>query len=504
MEHPRANHRKTPAPLGGPDSNIKAGRYRLPRSFTERLKSRLEEKIERLDPSRGGIHSQTTWGKAWDEIFEYLWREGATTSPRVIIEPPHADEPPHYSLRLFQQVNSLRSDGGPTTIGGYARGVSLDPAEAVSKVIGEFLERYPLTIYRRKDLLFGSVSHLMAARKHFLNPCLLAGFAEWQKTEFPHFHYDEESIFGWIECENLTEGKRMLAPAQLIFWNYSMNSEPREPLLRQPTTSGAGGHFTTAEATASAIYELIQRDGFLVAWLNKITPPRIDHQNSQNGELKKLIRLLEEYEYQVVFVNTRFDLPVPSCFAVLIEHSTEGSRAYLGGGTDANIERAMIRALTESISIHHWIKERSRQFVLPESYRPFRDARIGPDERAKIWSHPKMFPELSWFISGRSQSIEEAQGSFPRSFSSPEKELEALLALFRELGPEYSVIRYETRHPLLRHLGYHSVKAVIPALIPFYLREIYASLGARRLQEVPETMGLSRSHDWNPLPHPFP
>jgi hypothetical protein len=72
------------------------------------------------------------------------------------------------------------------------------------------------------------------------------------------------------------------------------------------------------------------------------------------------------------------------------------------------------------------------------------------------------------------------------------------------LGKGYEIFYYQARHKILDDLGYFSVQAIVPALVPLYLREVYAPLGAKRLNEVPEKLGFKPAEKWNPWPHPFP
>jgi len=48
------------------------------------------------------------------------------------------------------------------------------------------------------------------------------------------------------------------------------------------------------------------------------------------------------------------------------------------------------------------------------------------------------------------------------------------------------------------------VKAIVPQMVPFYLNETFAPLGAARLREVPQKLGYQSTRSINPWPHPFP
>ncbi len=488
------------------ETSKQAGRFKSPHSQTDRLLTNMRQKIAEL-AGFDNLYSFQNSGylvpSQWQEIFNYLHDEGIITSPQVHFESFFHDEPKLYSLRLFSTPLSDLTDGKVPTAG-YSRGVSDDFEEALSKVIGELLERYPLTIYRKKDFIRSSYRVLKEKKRNPLDIFDLAGFADWQKELFPNRRFDDKSEFSWAEGVELLSGKQALIPAQLIFWNYNFEQEPVEPFLRQPITNGAAGHFTREEAILAGVYESIQRDAFLIHWLNKIAPPQISIDTVRNERLRTMINRLQRYGFEVVFLNTTLDLEVPSCVCVFIDKSGKGPKVGMGGGCGYDLVHAMMRSITEATGVYHWLRTYDKSFSLPVDYKPFRTRGIGHESRLFFWGNPDSFSKFEWLLSGPSQSFEVAACVYPTSFQNSVEELGHLKKVFRKFGKGYEIYVYEAQHKILESLGYHSVRTVVPALLPLYLEEVSAPLWARRLREVPQKMGYQRAHEPYPWPHPFP
>lgn len=442
---------------------------------------------------------------AWQWIINYLHEEGLIERPAVALERFFHDTPPVFSARLRAAFREDRSDGRKP-IRGYSHGVSFDFEEALSKAVGELLERYFLTLYKRENLIKASPRDLTGAGKNHLDIRNLAGFSNTQKKFYPRRQWTDKSILFWVEGAELLSNTPALLPAQLVFWNYKYLPGAGEPFLQESNTNGCAGHFTRTEAILEAIYENIQRDAFLIYWLNALAPPRISAETIENEELRKTLQDFSDYGLETVFLNTTLDCRVPSCIAVLLDHTGIGPKVSVGGGCSPNMERAMLRSLIEAFSVYYWVRtmaERKR-FTLGKNYKPFTSPSIDQEKRLLLWGNIKMFPKFKHFLGGRVQSFADTAGSFPPSFPSPDEELHAVLEVFQNLGEGYEVFIYEARHKVLESIGFHSVTTIIPKLIPLYLREADAPLGATRLKEVPTAMGHAPRKTPYPYPHPFP
>lgn len=487
------------------DAEKDASRYKKPQGLYEKLTLLLQKEIIGLTgaegmPSYQNLRSPTP--RHWRPVIDYLYQKGLIFYPDVQYDSPFNDEPKLYKLALRASSAKELTDGTEHPSDGfYCNGVSHDLEEALSKVIGELLERYSLSLYRDQDLIRASVRDLKKTKARFLNPFLADIFSEEQKKKFPKRRFDEESIFRWVEGQSLTVGERALIPAQMAFWNYKHAAE--EPVIYCPITNGAGGMFTLEEAILSGLYELIQRDAFFVFWFNKIAPPRIDQTSITNPEVRGLLADIQRYNLETEILNITSDLGVPSFLAIIIDRSGHGPAVSVGGGCGFNPVAAIRRALTEALGGRHWLRGRGPLYPsLPESYQPFSSALFIP-ERLLIWGNEKSISAIDFFLHGPHMSLEEiCKGEIKKE--TPKKELWILVESFAKRGEGYEIFYYEAKHPALKELGYHSVRVSVPALTPLYLNETCAPLGAERIKKACYLLGYTPAERVNQLPHPFP
>lgn len=375
-------------------------------------------------------------------------------------------------------------------------------AEAVlSKAIGEFLERYFLTLYHTRNLLFGSHKSLQKRGYQPIDFNTLAEFSQEQKDANSRFKWDEKRQFYWEKVMRGSTAAKIFIPAQFVYWNYISNE--LEPLLREPNTNGNGGMFTKEGAILSGLYELIQRDAFLIYWLNRLAPPKITAGSVQDKVFLSILEESKRYGFKIHCLNITSDIGAPS-FAVAVEDpSGTGPRFSVGGGCQANPVLALRRALEEAWAVYYGLRAQP-PYSLAESYQPFRDDSIGRRERLRLWANPEMSEKFLFILAGEERNLSEFQFSYPNGFISEKKELDYLVQKIENIGPGYEVYYYLAQHPILSQLGYNCARVIVPQFIPLYLNETMAPLDAKRLRGVPAKLGYKPADAFNPWPHPFP
>lgn len=332
---------------------------------------------------------------------------------------------------------------------------------------------------------------------------MVAGASSEQKNKFQKRNFNEESVFQWIDGRSLTAGVKAIIPAQLVFWNYRWAVD--EPRLQQPITNGAAGMFTLEEAILSGLYELIQRDSFLLFWLNKIAPPRIDIDSIKNEELTELVGRIRRYSFDIEILDITSDLKIPAFAAVLLDpHHAPAVSVAAGCGPDP--EKAILSSINEVLRVYHWIRnefEKEPPPPIPDFHEPFPES-FGRKERLTLWGNPLMRKHIEFLIKVPRVSLEKRLKEYHTMPFPPKEQLSCIKSDLKKHGDEYEIFFYESRHPVLKTLGYHSVKVIVPALLPLYLNETWAPLGGKRLREAVKKMGYAPAGKVNSLPHPFP
>lgn len=329
----------------------------------------------------------------------------------------------------------------------------------------------------------------------------LAGFSEGQKNENPNLLWTYDSVFWWEKGIQFSTGKQIYLPAQILFWNYLLDRESREPLLRESNTNGCAGMFTKEEAILAGLYELIQRDAFLIHWLNSRAPLRIDPATVPDDAFRQIHAAHERYGYKTYCFNITLDLDVPSFAVMLIDPSGKGPYLGIGAASSPSPIRALRKAIEEAHSVVYWART-IPSFNLPKGYLPFYDESVRQRNRVGLWGNSYMAKQIDFFLKGEVGEFSDYQFNYPEQFASPRVELDSLINRIEKMGNGYEVYVFTPSQSLLSRLGYMISRVVVPQFVPLYLNEVNAPLGAPRLSEVPRKLGW-KNCVLNTIPHPF-
>lgn len=437
-------------------------------------------------------------GYSWQVLLRYLERDGILKSSVNWRAKFFHDVPKFACCILSLADEKLKHLNGA--------GSRPDFETALSKAIGEVLERFFLAKGKgrdQKDLRRSTVDAFKKKRELYLPPDRLDQFMPDQRSSM-HKDYNEKTPFLWVPGKEYSLDKAVWIPAQMVSLQrfLSPNGE-REPVIREQNTNAAAGGFTLDETILSAVYEAIERDSFLVYWLNNQPPQRVNPETCPNEAFQRMLRQVRRYRFEPVFLKTTTDIGVPACVCVLIDRGNGGPRLSVGAGAGNDPAAILLSAMMESLTVQRSTSREFSEIPMPRIDEPFRDKTMSLGRRINLWRQPQMFPNIEAWLTGDEVDFSEAFPN-PRRFGSPKDELSYLANLLGALGPGYKIYYYEYQDPVLKRIGYHVVKVIIPELVHMYLTESDASIGAKRLRSAPVAMGYTPAEKPNPWPHPFP
>jgi thiazole/oxazole-forming peptide maturase SagD family component len=404
---------------------------------------------------------------------------------------------PIYYFDLEAEVQGHDTDGGHPGNTRFCRGCSDDYDVAVAKAVGECLERTTLLYYRQRSLVRSSPRALRARRLRFVDPRSLTVFSTWQTERRPELAFDDDTVFGWERVTSLHTSEEALAPAQAVYWNYSLGfADAPEPLLREQNTNGAGGHYTPEAAVLSGLLECVQRDSFFRKWLRREPAARIDASGVRRPNTVALLRSAREVGLEPMFLDYTSPIGVPTCLCVLVR--SDGGFPYASAGASSRLdgETALHDALIEAASVHHVLAPSEERVSLPERYEPFVDPTFPTLRRLLYWANPAHAAQLSLLHDGRTSIRTVADFCRrPAPAGDAAASLEIVSAALRRHG--HDAWYFLAKHPVLSELGYAVARVVVPGLLPMFCEQRNAPLGYGGLAERdPATLA--------PVPHPFP
>lgn len=388
--------------------------------------------------------------------------------------------------------------------------------KAFWKSLGESIERHiwiNTDNFYQKKIIFASHNQL---RKKALNIFSLAGFSDKQKKDIGILRFDGDSTFSWIRARSLISNKKTYCPVQLVSYYYTKQKvkTPREtkkaePLLRWTITTGAAVGRNLNEALVKGILEIIERDAFMITYLNKLVPPVYDlkHLSNTDYDIKRMLARLDRYFLDVYLIKLPTDFPVNVTLALIIDKRPSVGRPALsiGASSDFDLKTSILNALSECLASRVATIEvlKNNEYKLPETNK------FNKLDRMRYWAKTENIPKIDFILQGK-----EIKANLKRDINFYDvirneninryyrKKLNFLTKHFSKKN--YELIFTDLTHKEIKQFGLRCVQVVSPELQPMHLSEEIPYFGGRRLRDIPIKLGYKASSKLNKTPHPFP
>jgi ribosomal protein S12 methylthiotransferase accessory factor len=414
--------------------------------------------------------------------------------------PKFSDEPFVYKVTILP----IHAQSGGADF--FSRG------KAYWKALGETVERY---LWRNSDF---SYRHTLVKKsyseikKEAVNIFELAGFSNEQKKNIDILKFDENTVFGWIPARSITSGKKLWCPTQLVNAKYFREHVKKdgcenrnEPMLRWAVTTGLATGQSLEEALAKGILEVVERDAFMISYLNRLSPPIVDLENlaEQDSDLEKILKDFRRYNLEVRLLKLPTDFPVHVYLAMVIDRTGLGPALSAGASADFDLKTCLLDGLAEALSVRISQKNSFREETGPLE-------KLDRRGRLLWWTKEENLPKIDFFLQGIKVklNLKEETSIFSELVdkSSRRKYYARKLDLLKKYLQEKNceAVYADLTEPNIRKLGFHSVQVVIPELLPMHLDESIPYFGGKRLKEIPQKFGYKPAEKLNNVPHPFP
>ena len=393
----------------------------------------------------------------------------------------------------YMQV--LESESKSKIVGSGA-GLTWDVASGAA--LGECLERYSSAIIDPEDLILGSFEELRTNGLPACEPNSWALFDHSQNVPYPAFTM--QTRIAWREGWDLATGSHTYLPACLAYLSESPALKEFDSVVIGPAIStGCSCAVRQEDSLLAGLYELIERDAFMIAWRNRLPIPEVTIDDA--SDLYKIFSTRFSrpgLEYRIW--QTSLDLPVPSFFGMLIDHRESKTRMIVGGAANLDAERAVLKTLCELTQGLSWLD--SKTFKESAAELNIDDIHTFTD-RARFYAS-RWRPEAFSFL-------QTAHGLRPLS-SIPSVHVcasNALSAIVAEMSKrELRPLAVDLTTPDVKEAGFVVTRVMVPGLETMDGDHRLQMLGGRRWREVPITMGLVAAGTsiatLNPYPHPYP
>lgn len=378
--------------------------------------------------------------------------------------------------------------------GSCGKGVTEE--DAMLGAVGEAIERYcashtPLRRMRR-------------ARAADLDDAIpptefvLHSPSQYARKGFPFQPWRPEAEHLWINAMEFGSQQTVWVPAGLA--HLSQPGDQPQDFLCMSTSSGLAAGPNLVCALRNAALELLEREAFMITWLNRLDVPEIDFSGS-GGVIEEIRNAYRRWGTDVRAFNLATDMPVSAAMAVALDQTGKGPAAVVGLGCELDAQRALCRALFEICQVHEAFRRKCEHGAADHLNRYSDVSTL--EHHAAYFFRRDHFHELDFLLqTNRRVRIEELLSSTGRS---AQQDLELLHGGLNRAGCRFFFLDLTT--PDVLPYPFRVVRALITGIQPIHFGYGLERLGGNRLYELPSKIGFTQKPtsepSLNPCPHPL-
>lgn len=378
---------------------------------------------------------------------------------------------------------------------GRSSGCNFNVYESFMGTIGETIERYCPAFYNLSKMVRSNYKDLTCKA---IAPSEFSLFHQKQYTSFREkkykiYPFDEKINLYWDKCYDLTNGDDTYCPAAFIYLPWTIEDK----WILSGTSTGLAAHTNFYKAILTALYEIIERDAFVITWHQKLVTPKIIIDDAIQSFLDETFP--SKYEFH--FFDITYDLKVPTVLGFCFGESEYGKFVAIGTASRSTHNEALKKVILEiSQSVPYF------RYMLGErkDWKPSEDF----NELLSFEDHSIIYlkrPELQSVL----DNWRSAKPSITIDFQEKEtrSDIKIITSIVHSMKQKnYNVLVKDITTPDANQVGYYCIRVIIPQLLQMGGAYPLYFLGGKRLYEVPEIMGYkSNSYDdLNKFPHPFP
>jgi ribosomal protein S12 methylthiotransferase accessory factor len=372
----------------------------------------------------------------------------------------------------------------PSVVG--AAGASLDPGEALRRMLGETVERYSAATATPDDV-----------RRMTLRESGLAGrlptCAPGEPCPPSLRRSDGDVPLSHVAVRRLADGETAWAPSPLVYMGLA--GHPDETLVTLPTSTGCAFATELHDALWAGLCEVVERDAFMLAWWTERALPmlRSDDPALPSAVASRIARMrYAGRRTRLLAMTTEIGIPAVLC----VVSGSRRPHLVVGAGCHADPARACAKALDEGLMA----LISASAMVRPVPSRKDFDWVRSLEDHVVLYADWPDSPAERLLLHDDRATIGWDDFAATGARAAP-ADLSALAAVASDLARSgLDVLWAELTAPEARGIG-HVVRVIVPELVPLSVDHGIRWLGTPRLRAA--ARATSDGPRFNPYPHPF-
>lgn len=388
-------------------------------------------------------------------------------------------------------------------------GAGATPYTALAKAIGEAVERYCSAVFDYDDLVWSPYERL---DEPATPPDAYALYLpeQYAAARFPWRPFTERSPIGWGRGRSLVTGGQVLVPATFVFVPYHYRADRPDTPIAQPISTGLACGSSVADATLSALCEVIERDAFTTMWQAGLSRPRVrlDGAIAASAELSDLVDRFHAVGLTVHLVDIGTDVRCPTIMAIADGRADTSPALAFAAASHPEPLVAARKAIEELAHTRRFAAQVMDYLPpVPVDVAGGHPAVDGQRAHLRFYCPQDARPPAAFaWASDTWVDLAAVATCHPDGRGTPAAAHvpDVLAALVCEVAATGSdVIACDLTTPDVAELGLSVVRVVVPGFHPLQMGHANRCLGGTRLSTAAGGGTWSAARD-NPYPHPFP
>lgn len=222
----------------------------------------------------------------------------------------------------------------------FSYGKGVNKTQAYFSAAFELFERISSRHYGEKEIIRGTAKQLS---KYAMDVNSITKNIHNYNTPFERFDYN--TPIDWVWGQSLITKEMKLVPASMAF----LSSTKFRGKFLSATSSGLASGATMKDAILQGLFELVEHDAWMIGQACNCRYPKIDYSTVKNDNIKKLIKLIKDLNYNVVSRDYTNDIGIPAIRTWITNPNNYTVYSTNGFGASISAEMALERSLTEAI-----------------------------------------------------------------------------------------------------------------------------------------------------------
>ncbi|MGV7002168.1 TOMM precursor leader peptide-binding protein [Priestia megaterium] len=331
---------------------------------------------------------------------------------------------------------------------------------------------------------------------------------QYNMVEFPFNTYSPMKKMKWVWGYSLIQERGLLVPETYAYYGLNYRDSVQNGFVYEISNGCAlGGQLI--EATVHGLFEVIERDAFLISWYTKRPLKKIRRSSISNETINLMIAKFEyEKDYQLNFYDMTLDSQVPCILAVAKNNTDEGINILCAAGCNLDINKAIEGALHELCGILDALQKKFHQrknelLKMSRNYSLVRSM----EDHALLYGLKELESEFDFLLKNNGEIDIHEICSLPFT-NNLYTDIEEILKQFKKLDLDIVVVDQTSGEIKEDHLS--CVKVIVPGMLPMtFGHNMRRIQGFKRLYTIPnlfeyEIFDVEQLKNNIVSPHPFP